>query len=55
MLRWLLLGFLFAGIGIGFERRWLQVDVRKFANDVNMPFLADPDPMARFFLKPGQR
>jgi hypothetical protein len=51
MLRWLLVGLLFAGIGIGFQRRWVQVDIRRFANDVNMPFLADPDPLGKLFLK----
>jgi hypothetical protein len=53
MLRWLFVGLLLAGVGIGFQRQWIQVDSRKFFTDINLPFLADPDPIRRFQLKTG--
>ncbi len=53
MLRWFLVGLLLAGLGIGFQRSWIRVDSRKFFTDINLPFLADPEPTRRFQFKTG--
>ena len=53
MLRWLLVGLLLTGLGVGFQRKWIQVDFRKMVTDFNMPFLADPDPVRQFRFKKG--
>lgn len=53
MLRWLLVGLLLTGLGVGFQRKWIQLDFRKMATDLNMPFLADPDPLRQFHFKEG--
>ncbi len=43
MLRSLLVGLLLAGVGIGLQRQWIQVDSRKFFTDINLPLLGDPE------------
>lgn len=48
MVRLLMLGLLIAGLGIGVQREWVSFDFRKFVTDLNMPFLADPEPTRRF-------
>jgi hypothetical protein len=53
MLRWLMLGLLLAGLGIGVQRQWVIFDFPKFVTDLNMPFLADPEPTRRFQFKQG--
>jgi hypothetical protein len=47
MLRRLLVGLLLVGLGVGFQRQWIRFDLPRLANDLRMPFLADPDPMRR--------
>ncbi|MCS5691069.1 4-hydroxythreonine-4-phosphate dehydrogenase [Cyanobium sp. FGCU-6] len=42
MLRWLIVGSLVLGLGIGFQRSWIKVDWVKMAADTDLPFLADP-------------
>ncbi len=51
MLRWFLVGLLLAGVGIGFQHEWIRVDSRKFFTDINLPFLADPEPSRHFQFK----
>jgi hypothetical protein len=53
MLRLLMLGLLLAGLGIGVQREWVRFDFRKFVTDLNVPFLADPEPTRRFQLNEG--
>ncbi len=53
MLRWLLVGLLLTGVGIGLQREWIRVDSRKFFTDINLPFLADPEPTRRFHFRQG--
>ena len=43
MLRSLLVALLLAGVGIGLQRQWIQLDSRKFFTDINLPLLADPE------------
>lgn len=47
MLRRLLLGLLLVGLGYGFQREWIRIDFPRLASDLNMPYLADPDPLRR--------
>jgi hypothetical protein len=42
MLRWLIVGSLLVGLGVGFRNGWIQVKWEKMAADTNLPFLADP-------------
>ena len=44
VLRWLLVGSLFVGMGLGLRNGWVEVRWEKMAQDLNMPFLAEPDP-----------
>ncbi|MFM7360738.1 MAG: hypothetical protein ACKO6F_04125 [Cyanobium sp.] len=54
MLRWLMLGLLIAGLGIGIQRQWVSFDFRRFVTDLGVPFLADPEPTRLFqFQRPG--
>jgi hypothetical protein len=54
MVRLLMLGLLLAALGIGVQQKWVSFDFRKFVTDLNMPFLADPEPTRRFqFQRPG--
>lgn len=46
MVRWLLLGLVLMGLGIGIQRGWLLVDHQKLTNDLNLQFLEDPQPQA---------
>jgi len=42
MLRWLIVGSMVFGLGIGFQKGWIKVNWVKMAADTNLPFLADP-------------
>jgi hypothetical protein len=53
MLRWFLVGLLLAGLGVGFQREWIHFDFRKMVTDLNVPFLADPEPTRNFRFKEG--
>ncbi len=53
MLRLLMLGLLLAGLGIGVQREWIRFDFRRFVTDLNVPFLADPEPIRSFQLDQG--
>jgi predicted transporter len=47
MLRWLLLGLLLMGLGIGIQRGWLVVNHQKFSDDLRLQFLEDPQAVRR--------
>lgn len=47
MLRWLLVGLLLMGLGIGIQREWIWVDRDKMSTDLNLPYLADRQPLRR--------
>jgi hypothetical protein len=47
MLRWLLLGLLLMGLGIGIQRGWLVVDSQKLSDDLKLQFLQDPQAIRR--------
>jgi hypothetical protein len=55
MLRWLLVGLLLMGVGIGIQREWLWLDTDKMSNDLNMPFLRDPQAIRRLQFIRGER
>lgn len=48
MVRWLLVGALFLGLGAGFRNGWITVNWVKMTQDLGVPFLADPDPIRSF-------
>ena len=45
MLRWLLVGMLLMGVGIGFQRQWIWVDRDKMSTDLSLPIRRDPQPL----------
>jgi hypothetical protein len=47
MIRWLLVGLLLMGVGIGFQREWIWVDREKMSSDLSLPILRDPQPLKR--------
>lgn len=47
MIRWLLVGSLLIGMGMGFQRGWIAVDWETISKDLNMPFLSDKEPLRR--------
>jgi len=51
MLRWFILGSLIIGVGLGFRNQWIVIDWPKFYRDVNLPFLAEPEPTKQFQFK----
>ena len=48
MLRLLLLGTMVLVIGAAFRNSWVEVHWDRILRDVNLPFLAEPDPTRRF-------
>ena len=55
MLRWLLVGLLLMGLGVGFQRQWIWLDGEKMAADLNLPNLGDPEAIKRLHLFGGSR
>lgn len=55
MLRWLLVGLLLMGLGIGLQREWIWVDVEKMSTDLNLPYLQDPQRIKRLRFSLGER
>ena len=53
MLRLMLLGTILLVIGLSFRNGWVVVNWNKFLTDINLPFLAQPEP-ARHFQFKGQ-
>ena len=55
VVRWLLVGSLLFGMGMGLRNGWIVLNVEKLSQDLNMPFLNDPEPFKAFeeFLKTG--
>ena len=53
MLRLLLLGSILLVIGLSFRNGWVVVNWNKLFTDINLPFLAQPEP-ARTFQLNGQ-
>ncbi|MEB3166477.1 MAG: 4-hydroxythreonine-4-phosphate dehydrogenase [Cyanobacteriota bacterium] len=52
MLRWLIVGLLLLGLGIGLQRGWLMVRWDRMAEDTNLPFLNDPGQPLRWLGQP---
>jgi hypothetical protein len=48
MLRLLLLGSSLLIIGISFSHGWVEVHWDRFFQDINLPFLAKPEPARQF-------
>jgi hypothetical protein len=44
MLRCLLVGSLLFGMGVGIRNGWIEVKWAKIVQDLNVPFLSDPEP-----------
>jgi hypothetical protein len=44
MVRWLLVGSLLVGLGVGFRNGWVEVNWEKLSQDTDLPFLTDPEP-----------
>lgn len=55
MLRWLLVGLLLMGVGIGIQREWIWIDAEKMSSDLNLPILRDPQPFKRLRSSWGMR
>jgi hypothetical protein len=45
MLRWLLVGAMVAGLGVGLQNGWIVIQWTKMATDLKVPFLAEPEPI----------
>ena len=48
MLRLLLLGSMLLMIGLAFRNGWVEVHWDRFFRDINMPFMAEPEPIREF-------
>ena len=48
MIRLLLLGSLVLIFAMAFQNRWIEVHWDRFFNDMNLPFMADPEPARKF-------
>ena len=48
MLRLLLLGSMLLIIGLAFRNGWVEVHWDRFFRDINMPFMAKPEPIREF-------
>lgn len=48
MVRWILLGSIFFGLGLGVRNGWVEIHWEKMAQDLNVPFLTDPEPLDSF-------
>ena len=48
MLRLLLLGSILLIIGLGFRNGWVEVHWDRFFRDINLPFMAEPEPARQF-------
>ncbi|MFZ0408076.1 MAG: 4-hydroxythreonine-4-phosphate dehydrogenase [Cyanobium sp.] len=51
MLRLLLLGSILLVLGLAFRNGWVVVDWNKFLSDINLPFLAQPEPARKLHYK----
>jgi hypothetical protein len=51
MLRVLLLGSILLVLGVSFRNGWVVVNWDKFFTDINLPFLAQPEPASQFKFK----
>jgi len=48
MLRLLLLGSMLLIIGLAFRNSWVEVHWDRFFRDINLPFMAQPEPTRKF-------
>jgi len=55
MVRWLLVGLLLMGFGIGIQREWIWVYLEKMSTDLNLPYLRDPQAIKRLRFSWGER
>jgi hypothetical protein len=50
MIRLLMLGTLVLIIGVAFQNSWVEVHWDRIFRDINLPFLAQPEPARQFRL-----
>jgi hypothetical protein len=48
MIRLLLLGSILLFVGMAFRNGWVEVHRDRFFRDINLPFLAEPEPARQF-------
>ena len=51
MFRLMLLGTILLVIGLSFRNGWVVLNWSKFLTDINLPFLAQPEPASKFHFK----
>jgi hypothetical protein len=44
MVRWIVLGLLLLGLGMGFRNGWVEVDWSRMSRDLGLPDLSGSDP-----------
>jgi hypothetical protein len=48
MIRWLLLGSMVLFFGLAFRNSWVEIHWDRLFRDINLPFLAEPEPARKF-------